>query len=566
MAYAALPQTLPGTPLPNVDPTVEDLGKITTAAHIWNWLGVAPAVSKAMSDLMFGEEATPALRDIVLISHAEYEHIIGLVKVPKPGAASSGTAAEEGQGVQPQTRELAPIEKGKLFHFRRIARLRLGLPARDDVPELPIPTLEAADTGEGHKDDDNKKGDGKSTSNVAEPKIKLRDILDRTLDSELVRVPYKELRSMYGKFSEKAEDEPDEERRPTAEQLGALAQVVGANLPPYADFALFGPNGQVLIEDLYYEAKTYDPATGEHSVKRLPGPGNIWQYNLCYRVWHTSMVILGYIGDERCRQYGEKIERFDKMYPDCWDIIYSGCKDTRKNTFQRVRMDLDNRHEKKPVPGYDPERPWHHVMRLVLGDKDHWDETIHRPCMQYLARIKSRAELTHKETAQSHASVELLSQQGRQRGPRKGKQAGGNTDPSAPAFPPTPPFAATPRVPKGRPPAPSNVASNKGQAFCASYASPQGCTHSQQTCPYLHGCTVCKTLGHIPGDLKCRGPPQQKRGREDTRQDGRQDGYQGKPWGKGGRGKGGKGGERGGDGGFRRRSRSPNGRGRDRRR
>ena len=45
------------------------------------------------------------------------------------------------------------------------------------------------------------------------------------------------------------------------------------------------------------------------------------------------------------------------------------------------RTNAINQHERKAVPGYNPDRPWHHVMRVVLDDTGYWEAKVHRPLL-----------------------------------------------------------------------------------------------------------------------------------------------------------------------------------------
>ena len=70
LSMADLPQTLPGVPAPSIDPTVEDLGKITTIDNAFQWLNTGEAARLALLGEI-GGGATPALRDIVYIKSVD---------------------------------------------------------------------------------------------------------------------------------------------------------------------------------------------------------------------------------------------------------------------------------------------------------------------------------------------------------------------------------------------------------------------------------------------------------------------------------------------------------------
>ena len=120
--------------------------------HVWAWLGASDALAAAFIDEL-GEGASQ-LRDVAYIPHEEYAEAVKAFRIPNPTPAPATVVAEAGQtgtedGGEPGNDGTAPnppqtfrkpkaTEIGKCYHFRRIARLRLGLPARDDVPELTL--------------------------------------------------------------------------------------------------------------------------------------------------------------------------------------------------------------------------------------------------------------------------------------------------------------------------------------------------------------------------------------------------------------------------------------------
>ena len=67
--------------------------------------------------------------------------------------------------------------------------------------------------------------------------------MDKSLDSELVRLQSGLARKLYSKYKDERGAEPAEDVDPTREQISALSQVVGADMAPYVDFSIWGPNG-----------------------------------------------------------------------------------------------------------------------------------------------------------------------------------------------------------------------------------------------------------------------------------------------------------------------------------
>ena len=239
----ALPQTEAGTPAPGVDPTLEELGAITTSDGIWDWLGADQALRTAVATALGSSTTNIKLRDLVYIKQTVWDRTMGQLSIAIAEGAASG---------------LTPIEEGHVYMARRIARLRLGLRANEEEPaprdggpsqgvangprpqgaELAI--LSQAGAMGGHQS--------------AEPKLKLSVVLDPALESDLVRLPGAEVRALYNIYSKKRGAEPSPEIEPTIEQISAMAQVVGADLVPYACFSLLGPHGRRMLTKLSFLA------------------------------------------------------------------------------------------------------------------------------------------------------------------------------------------------------------------------------------------------------------------------------------------------------------------------
>ena len=87
---------------------------------------------------------------------------------------------------------------------------------------------------------------------MAETSIKLSMVLDPSIDTILVRLAPPVIRDLFTAYQVKRGAEPSEEVEPTTEQISALAQVIAADLVPYADFSVLGPHGRRLLRKLQY--------------------------------------------------------------------------------------------------------------------------------------------------------------------------------------------------------------------------------------------------------------------------------------------------------------------------
>eukprot|EP00973_Karenia_brevis_P094717 12423803-Karenia_brevis.AAC.1 len=295
-------------------------------------------------------------------------------------------------------------------------------------------------------------------------------------------------------------DRPSEEVEPTVEQISAVAQVVGADLVPYADFALFGPHGRRLLQKLMYVVWTFNPDGSWHR-RELPGPPTFDHWWASYRVLKITYLLLDVAPSEILDNYGEMVRGFNSLYGQAaWFIIYTADVRMRSEQFERLRRQAERNHALAMAMGqkspFDPAKPWYETFKLAIGDKDWWDENLHRPAMLYLTRVRSAADVVDDRTTQPALD-----------GYSSGSQAGvGNhqeyfgenrTKKSKRSH--------SPRGQQGSHQLVDDpVYSKRGQKFCENFNSAQGCNLPQRSCKDLHACKRCKRLGH--GQHQCVPP------------------------------------------------------------
>ena len=467
-----LPQTQPGVPAPGVDPTVEELAAINGIAGIFDWLGTAQPVRDALLQALGG--MAPRLRDLVYIKCDGWDSTVTGLEVMVPGVL----------GADADPRALTPIEEGHISMVRRIARLRLGLTA---IEHIPVATVPVGGLGFG----------GPSATPLGalvlptiappagEPRLKLSSILDPSLDTELMRLPQPDIRKLFANYEDTRGAEPSEDIEPTVEQISAVAQVLKADLTPYADFAVYGPHGRRLLQKLTYMAWTYLP-DGSWQRRELQGPPSFEHWWASFRVLRTTYLLLDAVATETLDNYGELIRGFVSQYGDgVWFLVYNADVRMRAERFQRLRRHAERDHALATAAGrqsaFDLARPWNTVFSMALVDKDWWEENVHRAALLYLGRIKSAAQVLDDGTSQpssfSAGSVRASAGTSARRTPR----------------------SRTPqREPAGRPRGPGDdgaVYTKKGKRFCDDFNTSQGCSKGR-ACPDLHACKGCKAFGH----------------------------------------------------------------------
>ena len=471
---------------------------------IFTWLGTDKAVYTSLVAALGG--GSPKLRDIVYIQGPEWDKVI------------LGLSVTVSEGVQqaPTT-----IQLGQLRAARRIARLRLGLRAIEEAPAAQLPGPPASAAYEPASSQlVNALGLRASTTSLlshsTEPRLKLSVIIDPTLDSELVRLPQSTIRQLFSEYTDARGAPPSEEVEPTVEQISAVAQLVAADLVPYADFAILGPHGRRLLAKLTYLAWSFHP-DGTWTRRDLPGPPTFEHWWASYRVLRVIYLLLDVAPPEVLDNYGEMLRSFATTYgSQGWFLVYQADVRMRSEHFDRLRRQAErvhlaavSAHAHMPVPitsTFDVAKPWKSVFAMAIADKLWWDENLHRPAMLYLTKLRSQADSTEDGTAQpalengagTHVGVVLRPRRSRSRTPLR-------------------------RIPKLQPRRGAEVLSKKGKPVCQFFNSKRGCRHSDGDCKDLHICSLCRQTGHSAASGVCRPDGYQGGGRKSSPQQDKDD-------------------------------------------
>jgi len=453
----ALPQTAAGVGAIGIDPTDDLLAKINTVGDIFDWLGSAEPLQAAVIKALGG--GSPKLRDLVFIDVKDWSEAVASIRVDGADGA----------------RAMFPIERGHVAMVRRIARLRLGLTAIDEIS----PT---ASNGSAGRDGVGAiTGDGAAPPiPVAEPRLKLSVIIDPSMDSELVRLPGSKIRHMFTEYEKTRGAEPTEEIEPTVEQISAVKQVLDADLVPYADFSLFGPYGERFLQKLTLVNWSYLP-DGSWQRRELPGPPTLEHWWASFRVLRTTYLLLDTVATEILDNYGEMVRGFHAMYgPQAWFIIYTADVRMRSENFERLRRHAERDHEATVQCGgcstFDVTKPWNTVFAKANADKDWWNDNLHRPAMLYLTRIQTAAAVVDDGTSQpalDHYGSGSAIGSSRSNGQGGNKGGGGR--------------GRSPRKNK------SKILKND-KKICFAFNGNNGC--SRRKCNDLHHCSICQKPGH----------------------------------------------------------------------
>ena len=127
-------------------------------------------------------------------------------------------------------------------------------------------------------------------------RLPLKDVLDQTMTGTFTVLPEKEIADLRKNYVVRTGMAPTSAERPTDEQLSALAYHIrnradGRVRPPFVEFATFVP-----FHGRFGKLRTFQAMVlsrdGSWSQKSLKGPENFAQWEACWNVYSTALVML----------------------------------------------------------------------------------------------------------------------------------------------------------------------------------------------------------------------------------------------------------------------------------
>ena len=184
---------------------------------------------------------------------------------------------------------------------RRIVRQRVGLTAHNEAGADAHTASMGLDFGQA---DGGRAGSDFVLVTTAEPRLKLSVLLNLALDSELARPPQAKVLEVHTSYVELQKRSEDTE--PTLEQVSAVHQVITADLVPFVDFSLFGPQGKRLLHKFTYLSWTFMP-DGSWLRSELPGPQSLWVLVDLFQGPPHCALAVGRGSPEILDNYGEMV-------------------------------------------------------------------------------------------------------------------------------------------------------------------------------------------------------------------------------------------------------------------
>ena len=112
----------------------------------------------------------------------------------------------------------------------------------------------------------------------------------------------------------------------------------------------------------------------EYKETEMPGPENVRQWTVCWRVFCTIMRSLQLAVHAALTAYEQNIHRLCDRYPDCWGLIYQADDDLRAEIWEEFRRELLTRAQATPLAPprlWDAAVPWSAVILESAGGPGH---------------------------------------------------------------------------------------------------------------------------------------------------------------------------------------------------
>lgn len=322
-------------------------------------------------------------------------------------------------------------------------------------------------------------------------KVKLAGITSQVDNTEIKTVSEQDLIDLYLEYERVygQNERPQKDQEPTSDQLSAVIHLLKAGLPPYVDFAIWGPYGHRIERKL----KLQGVSIGRDGVLRtveMHGPPNITSWLSSFNVLVTALVMTKAVDLGILNMYRTQIERLHDRYgPKVWAIVYQADVRFRLELLERVKRECAAEHNVALGNGsstpFDPKRPWNYPWRRGLALDSFWREEVVEPALLIFTKVSGVNDIVDDDAKVSGA----LSSSSNPR-----------TEPSAPARMAQTDLRPHPRSNKrsGRYHEVKNgryVVNRTGYKLCAGFndgtcteASQGWCKHSWDQ---VHQCAIC---------------------------------------------------------------------------
>ena len=292
-----------------MEPPSAELELMTTLDKVFQWAQFSvddmdnkDTVSGSLADLL-GIKKTTATKLLGLVSEADFEATIQMWKVVDPPAP----------GENPTGRRPSLAEYGAAKLVGHICRVHSGAgmtveqlrsaAAKSQAPQAATPS---------------------SSSPTASRKLKLSTITSQVDETEInvadeafVMQCYVRYQQIFGKG-----EMPPKDTEPTGEQISAIRYLLDNDMPPYADFSVYGPYSQRMQKRIKLSGVTIS-RDGVLRTVELQGPPTIAMWVSCYKVLANTLVMLNAVDLGALMKYESHIIKLHDRYSEkIWGVLY----------------------------------------------------------------------------------------------------------------------------------------------------------------------------------------------------------------------------------------------------
>eukprot|EP00971_Amphidinium_carterae_P333527 6468308-Amphidinium_carterae.1 len=123
--------------------------------------------------------------------------------------------------------------------------------------------------------------------------IKLANTVDQGDDTEVVAMSIADARKLHQCFKKQNDGlAPTGDEEATPEQMQGIRTKLSADVVPFADFGILRPHGGRLGRALRFQAKIWNPESGEFFARELPGPSSFEEWRRSWKVYCFIMRAL----------------------------------------------------------------------------------------------------------------------------------------------------------------------------------------------------------------------------------------------------------------------------------
>jgi len=213
---------------------------------------------------------------------------------------------------------------------------------------------------------------------VNTPIIKLCQVLDQKLDSEITFMTDDEQQAALEIYIKVMEIAPHPDITPTPDQLSAIHYIMSQKRAPYADMSVYGPHGQRALRRQKLTGKQFD-SDGNLITVELYGPCNLTAWLASYAVLGTSLIMLKAVKRAHLDAYREFIIELHNTFGDrYWVLLYQADVRMRQEWMDACRRGLIGQHQQMISMGgytsFDPEQPWDMVWTEAVKADKFWQK------------------------------------------------------------------------------------------------------------------------------------------------------------------------------------------------